>query len=187
MKSPRMIWAIFVTLVVVQLAVPALHIVTFENVLRRGVLFRFRCAPVDPFDAFRGRFVRVNPEVGSASWGGREMPKRGQTVYVTLREGDDGFAGAVMAYNEPPAQGDYIAAYYRFAPSNGFINVELPFDRFYMPEKLAARAERLYGQHTRSTNAWLAVRIRNGLGVIENIYVEGQPLADLARKRQDER
>jgi hypothetical protein len=183
----RWIWVIFGVLVAAQLAVPAWHIVSFEQVLKTGTPYRFRCAPVDPFDAFRGRYVRVAPRIGPVPCRSDKALTRRQTVFVKLREGSDGFAEGVEAVLEPPAQGDYTAAYYTWSPSNGVINVDLPFDRFYMPERLAPQAERAYGGGASSTNAWLAVRLKNGRGVIENLYVDERPIAEVARAMAEKR
>lgn len=182
MKVHRTTWIAFAAMIVVQLAVPAWHIAKFESVLRQGKLYRFRCMPVDPFDAFRGRYVRVNPQIGPAAWTNAEPLERDQTVYVLLKEDAERFAEADVALSEPPTEGDYVVAYYRWSVSNNLINVELPFDRFYMPEKLAPRAEQVYRAEARSTNAWLAVRIKNGAAVIENVFVDERPLAEAARE-----
>lgn len=182
MKVCRTTWIVFAVMVVAQWTVPAWQMAKYESVLRQGKRYRFRCAAVDPFDAFRGRYVIVDPRIGPAAWTNAEPLRSGQTVYVLLKEDAERFAEADRALSKPPAEGDYVAAYYRQSVSHNLIEVELPFNRFYMPEKLASRAEEVYREQARSTNAWLAVRIKNGAGVIENVFVDERPLAEAARE-----
>ena len=61
---------------------------------------------------------------------------------------------------------------------------DLPFDRFYMDEAKAPRAETLARESTRQTNCWANVRILNGDAVLEDVYAEGQSLRQLAVKKE---
>lgn len=186
MKMRASKWFWFALLVVAQCVVPAMRIVKFETVLRKGVPYRFRCRPVDPFDAFRGRYVRVFPELGSVVWRGEKL-RRGATVYVALRQGCDGFAEPTEATLTPPPSGDYIAGYHLWSATDDTIRVELPFDRYYMPENLALHAEKAYREGVSGSNAWLVVRVKDGAGVIENLYVNGRPVAEVAREMLNKR
>ena len=56
MKSGQKIAALAV-LCVAQLGAATSSIVRHESILRSGVPYRIRAAPVDPADAFRGRYV----------------------------------------------------------------------------------------------------------------------------------
>lgn len=59
--TPRLL----VLLCVIQLAVPAFMIVRREHALSMGRAFKFRTAPVDPYDAYRGRYVALNFEAAT--------------------------------------------------------------------------------------------------------------------------
>ena len=73
----RWILGAFLVVCAVQLAVPALMIRTYEATLERGRPYKVRCAPMDPADAFRGRYVWLSLEVpapegyaeGELTWG----------------------------------------------------------------------------------------------------------------------
>lgn len=178
-------WVLFALVAAAQLAVPAWHIAKFEWVLRRGTAYRFRCRPVDPFDAFRGRYVRISPDIGTVPWHGEAL-LTGASLYVALRTGADGFAEAVEATRVPPKNADYIEAYCRPWGSDT-VAVDLPFDRYYMPENLAPLAERAYGQHVAASNTWVSVRVKNGAAVIENLYLDGRPISEVAREMIEKR
>ena len=69
--------------------------------------------------------------------------------------------------------------------SAGEAYVDLPLDRYYMPEDLAPRAERAYIEHSRQSerDAYIEVRVRSGVGVIENLYVGGMPIREYLMER----
>ena len=57
MKPVNILFPLFIVVAVVQIAAPASMILRRERALDRGERFLFRTAPVDPYDAFRGRYV----------------------------------------------------------------------------------------------------------------------------------
>lgn len=160
-----------------QLAIPATMIRQRELTLRDGHAYKFRTQPVDPYDAFRGRYVALALEPNTVP--GTNFAA-GTTIYVTLAEGPDGFAKFAGVSRERPAGQDYLKVKASWSNS-----VRLPFDRFYMEEKAAPAAERAYREHSRQAgarDAYVIVRVRVGQGVIENLYVAGQPIAEFARE-----
>ena len=159
-----------------QLAIPATMILQRERTLREGHTYKFRTQPVDPYDAFRGRYVALRLEPNTVAGTNIE---RGATVYVTLAEGPDGFVKFAGVSRERPVGQDCLKVKAGWSNS-----VQLPFDRFYMEEKAAPAAERAYREHSRqggARDAYVIVRVRDGMGVIENLYVAGQPIAEFAR------
>lgn len=58
----NLLLALLVVLAAAQLAVPASMIVQRETVLTQGRVYKFKTAPVDPVDAFRGRYVALRFE-----------------------------------------------------------------------------------------------------------------------------
>jgi uncharacterized membrane-anchored protein len=59
MKKLQFALMLFAVLSFFQLGMPVWMIANREMTLRDGKQFRFRVAPVDPYDAFRGRFVAL--------------------------------------------------------------------------------------------------------------------------------
>ena len=69
-------------------------------------------------------------------------------------------------------------------PANGFNGntISLPFDRYYMSEASAPAAQERYTAAVRrnsESTAWLTVRVRNGAGVIEGLFIDGVPIEQL--------
>lgn len=168
----------FAVLAVAQLAVPGSRLLLRELTLRTGARYRFQTAPVDPYDAFRGRFVSVRATADRAPFDGAQVPKHGTRVYVSVAEGEDGLARLTSAGTSRPASGDYIAARMAGTISSNEVRVVLPLDRFYMNERLAPEAERAYRQSAGARDAWLAVRVRRGMAVIEELYIGEKPIAE---------
>ncbi len=164
-----------------QLAVPAWMLGGRELALQTGTVYKFKTAPVDPVDAFRGRYVALAFEENTAVWGEPgEMPAQGNTpICIELTVDEAGFAHLGRATHEAPASGDYIRTS-EWASGQGVIYPVLPFDRYYMNEKKAPQAEQAYLEHSRRGNqdAYVTVRVRNGIAVIEQLYVADQPVEE---------
>ncbi len=185
MSRTRILALVFLLIALVQIALPAGRIRLYERTLRDGKAFKFRTAPVDPYDAFRGRYVALRFEAGDAAWSEKEPAGHDQTIFALVEIGADGFARFVSASPNPPASGDYLKAKSGYGSNDKQVQVQVPFDRFYMEEKLAPEAERVYREHSANRSerdAYAIVRIRDGLGVIEQVFVGDKPLSEAARE-----
>lgn len=170
---------LFVLMVVAQLSVPSTMIAKRELTLRSGELYKIRCAPVDPYDAFRGKYVQLGVQLdGKLTWSGKPL-LTDQEVYVAIEKDENGFAVASGISLTKPESGDYIRAKAR-RNSAGSEDMPLsyPFDRYYLEEEIAVDAERAYRSATWDENkpTYVAVRIRSGFGVIEELYISDKPL-----------
>lgn len=181
MTGRRLQLALFVVLAVIQLAVAAGAILRSEVALRSGVVYRFRLQPVDPVDAFRGRYVALRFVLDRAPVAEATPSLRPQKAYVPLTVDDEGFAGFGPVALEPPVSGDYLElrSGVDFTDENGdrVVSVALPFRRFYMPEELAAEVDRSLWRRGQRP-AWVTVRVWRGTGVIEDLWVDGMQVRD---------
>jgi uncharacterized membrane-anchored protein len=187
MSAPVKI-AILVVLCLAQLAAAGSSIVKYETTLRSGALYRIRSIPIDPADAFRGRYVAVSPSITIPAPIDAETERlllriqSGERGYVVLATDDEGFARV--------AQGDDLAiasawpqwtATAQDATRTGY-TINFSFDRYYMNEQAAPEAEnqfRAAARRNSASRAWLTVRVRNGAGVIEGLFVDGVPIEQL--------
>ena len=169
--------ALFAVLALVQLAVPGWMIWRWETVLREGQTYKFRTAPVDPYDAFRGRYVALRLERETVPNPTGKILEPGHPLFVTLSRDENGFAGFEKAVLEPPADGDYIEARALYSSTNE-ISLYLPMTRYYLNEKAAPEAERAYAQFSNRTNhhAFIQVRILKGKAVVEDLYLDDVPV-----------
>ena len=183
MTSKVRLW-LFAAMALLQLAAPASMILSHERTLAKGQEFKFRTAPVDPYDAFRGRYVALGFDNNQAALAPGVSASVGQTLYATIEVGSDGFARFGVASLSPPKRGAYLKVKAGSANDKGGIGLQLPFDRFYMEEAKAPAAEAAYREHNRmgAQDAYVTVRVRDGAGVIEELYVGGTPIGDVVSK-----
>ena len=182
----RWVLPVFAVVAVVQLAVPVSMIATREATLRYGRPYKFRTRPIDPYDAFRGRYVWLGFQQDHAPWRGETAAVAGSRAYASIQEGQDGFALVRDVRAQPPTDDEYLGvrvSYSGQGTNSSSVYFMLPFDRYYMEERKAPAAERAYRQHQNvpgqtNQNTYAVVRIRHGESVLENLYVGGKPIAE---------
>ena len=164
----------------VQLAVPLAMIARREITLRQGETFIFRCAPVDPVDFFRGRYVDLAFDVERYDGPIADRLSRGQTVFAHIEKDDDGFARIVGLDTTPPESGAYVRCRVRWTGWNN-VTLELPFGRYYMEETKAQDAEDLYRERLAGEpgKAWVETRVLGGYAVLEELFIDGEPVLEL--------
>lgn len=181
----RLIFGMFVALAITQIAVPVGQIRKYEDILRTGAVYKFRTAPVDPYDAFRGRYVALNFADTEATLRQGEKIKYRAPAFVALRKDEAGFVQFGEISGTPPVQNDYLRVEYLYPGKAGgtVARFRLPFDRFYMEETKAPRAEAAYAMHVTGRgrtvdDVYVRVRVKGGRGVIEDLYVKNKPIGD---------
>ena len=178
MKPFRLL--VFVVVALAQFSVPAWAVWMRTQTLSKGKLWKFRTAPVDPVDALRGRYVAL-------AFAAEKVPQAerlpaASVAYAILKEGSSGFAEIDHLSTTCPA-GDNVIQVEPGAWWDGTQHVEFPFDKFWLTEKIAPQADRAYATATRQEkdNAYVTVRVHNGDAALEDLYIDGQPLAAYLR------
>lgn len=159
-----------------------------EKILKEGILYRFRMQPVDPYDAFRGRFIALTfeapPLPGDQSFG----PDR--PAYVKVGIDSAGYAALREIGKTPFSDDDFIKVRVHYVEDNGLVHYSLPDDlqRYYLNEKLAPEAEKKYfelnmgrRQNENLVPVHAEVRILNGRAAIQELYFEGTPVDEYVR------
>ena len=136
------------------IAVPFLDLAR-ERTLRQGHVWKFRTAPVDPVDAFRGRYVALEFEAEAQQISPPPNAPYGRTIFVTLRADAEGFAVIDQVLPDRPDGDDFIEAQLHGT------TVALPFDKYWVTERDAPAAEAAYlAQSAREKrNAFMTVRV----------------------------
>jgi uncharacterized membrane-anchored protein len=170
----------FAVVVAAQLAVPAWLIIEREWTLREGQVFKFKTQPIDPADAFRGRYVWLNLDPNEVKAPNANQWSYGQRAYAVLATDTNGFALIKNLEHEKPASETAVKVRVRWPDSRkGVVHIEWPgLDRYYMTEKKAPAAETAYREHNRRTNqnCHVTVRVLGTRAVLENLYIENQPI-----------
>lgn len=175
MKRLKLIsWVLFGVLCVAQLGVIVFQIASYERILKEGEVFYFKVLPLDPYDAFRGRYVSLRFEnVNKAPLSEGEADNGQSKGYAILEHRDSIDAIKEVRFTKP-SSGSFLEVDVNFInhdkSGQKSTNISLPFERFYMREEIAPKAEQVMRVRSGVTvNAKL--RVLNGKGVIEELMV----------------
>jgi hypothetical protein len=166
---------LFLVLAAAQIAVPAYMIARHENTLTSGERYLFLCSEIL---AFHDRYVILRFLHDDALPGDRAFHP-GETAYVQLLPGEDGFARPGRLSARAPGEGAYLRVRIGRggAPAGSTAEVILPFDRYFMKESRAREVVAAYrkpGEEAESRpRVHAAVRVSGGYAVIEELYIEG--------------
>jgi len=169
----------------IQLYVPAKMIYNQENVLKTGKQFKFKAAPIDPNDPFRGKYITLRFEANTFTIKNTNEWTQGQKVFVMIQPDSNGYAKVQSVLNESPGNNpDYVKANIGYVDEiNSTLFINYPFDRFYMEESKAQPAEDLYRKSIIDSTqvAYALVHVKNGEAVIKNVMINGKSIADLIK------
>lgn len=146
--------------VVLQLIYPCYMIWDKYGVLIYGEEIKMLVEPIDPYDAFRGRYV-------SLSYPGETYPENKSGRYGILSEGEDGFFYISETASEKPEGRLYLVSEWEKS-------FRIPFDRYYMEETLAPEAEKILNDATLKT--YVTIRIKGDRAVISGLFVGDEPI-----------
>lgn len=188
-KLKRAAMYVCVIMIAVQISVPIYLIVTNEITLAQGSLFKFRVAPADPYDPFRGRYVTVrlqDDEVASdVLW------NEGDRAFASM-DTRDGYAVITALTAEKPDTPDFIEVQIAYCSENT-ATVKYPFDRIFMNEKIAPLVDSAFFSF--EGTVYLTVAVKDGKATVKKLlfddteaekYVEQKKEAETAREEPPE-
>ena len=180
MRQNKRMVGIFIVLAMIQLAVPLYMIWRFEDTLQTGQPYTWLTAPVDPYDALRGRYVDLRFKDEKAPVLEGEQLRSGQIAYAIIGEDEKGYAfiSGVSAFR--PEGNSYIKVKVYYTQGNKVAHFTLPFKRYYMQEELAPAAETAYRKNA-GKDGTVTVRVKNGNGVIEALYIGDKTIYEYLR------
>jgi len=177
-KNNLRLWA-FALLAVVLLVVPLWMVFNRDTVLTNGKEFKFRTAPVDPYDPFRGKYVTLNFDQSRIKVDNPSRFARGQRVFVEVRDGQDGFAELFAPSTEAPDVDHYLEAEVDYSwDTDSTLSLLLPFNRYYMEESKADDAESLVRNSSTDMTTYAMVSIFRGQSALKKLVVGGKPIED---------
>jgi uncharacterized membrane-anchored protein len=163
-----------------------------EEVLEKGVEYRFRTAPVDPADLFRGRYVALRFDAASFSMDSSYNWSFNKPAYATLAEDSLGFAMVIDLSIEAPTDDiHYVEVQIQSrmeSPLGQSLQLKFPFDRFYMEETKAKPAELAYAEAARdsSKEAYALVKVHKGEAALVDVMIDGVSLQELVESQEDQ-
>ena len=187
MLNKKILIAAFILVVIAQLGVPAKMIWDREDVLKTGILFRFKTAPVDPNDPFMGKYIYLNFEDNSIVIPKEEEWLPGELIYVSLHNDTSGFAKIKSISKTRPANdADFLKAYVEVVMKNNDVRtltINYPFDRYYMEESKAYEAELTYVRAQQDTTkiTYALVSVKNGDAVLQDVMIDGTSIREMVK------
>ncbi|HMW40159.1 MAG: GDYXXLXY domain-containing protein [Saprospiraceae bacterium] len=178
---------VFIAVALIQLAVPAWMIVRQEIILTNGTVYRFKTAPVDPYDAFRGRYIALNFESSNVKVQTPSLWNSGDRAFAAIAVDSLGFAYIQSLSKEQPGDSEsYVSVMvqYPLPEDTSRLAVQLPFNKFFVEESKAPQIEKLYNEMRMdsSKNTYAEVSIRAGKFALKGVFVDGKSILDIARE-----
>jgi uncharacterized membrane-anchored protein len=186
MKSKIWFPVAFGAIALIQLGVPGKMIWDREDILRTGLEFNFKTAPIDPSDPFRGKYVALGFEETSISIPNEDDWSTGETIFISIEADADGFARAQAASKVAPGETAYLETTVDYVTSDTHkLYFNYPFDRYYMEESKAYGAEQTYRESALDSTAttYAVVRIKNGAAVLKDVMINGESIEDIVRRQ----
>jgi uncharacterized membrane-anchored protein len=172
---------------VAQISIPALMVFDCERILTDGIPNKIRTAPIDPNDPFRGKYISLNFDNNYIDINDDTELKRNDKVYVSFEEDSLGFATIKNVSKVAPSDHhNYIktrvlrVSYYSSLNVNR-VFIEFPFDRFYMKESKAPKAEALYNNRSRqdTVEVYALLMVDDGKFILKDVIYDGRSISDV--------
>lgn len=197
MKNKSIYLILFIVVVIAQWLIPIQMINSQEDTLSTGKILKFKTEPVDPYDAFRGKYISLRFKENSAKTTKETKNLNfGDEIFVTFADSSGYALVDAVSVEEPKNNQIYVKAKVDYVDNNIFIlnskvkqpglsiHINYPFERYYMNEAKAPKAETAYRENNQSTkdNVYAEVAVKNGVGIIKDVIIEGVPIKDYVNK-----
>jgi uncharacterized membrane-anchored protein len=181
----KRVLAVFAALAAIQIAVPLFLIVKEELILKSGNIYKFEIAPMDPYDPFRGRYVSIRVKDFSAPKEAGVDFSPNESVFARLERDPADFARVASVSRGRPDKGDFILVKVRYCSTDRVFLV-FPLDKFFMSESDAPRVDAAMLRLSRSPGPrlpdYVTVKVKNGSGVLEDLFIEDKPFKEWLKK-----
>lgn len=184
-KANKIRLAVLLLVLICGAGYPISKIIKFEFPSETPSEYIFRVGAVDPYDPFRGRYVVINAMPTSVKL---PTPKYApeDLKFAVLGKDKDGF-GTVVDLTDSPVEGkDCVKLDKQPYGGPASYSFSLPFDKFFMNEKLAPEAEKIIRELSgRNGACTIKVRIyKDGSFSITDLLVEGKPFRKYLEEKQ---
>ncbi|WP_242134590.1 GDYXXLXY domain-containing protein [Aestuariivivens marinum] len=180
------IFILFIVVAIAQIFVPINMIFGKEDILAKGQLYKFKTRPIDPADPFRGRYIALDFEVGlyvtkDSTW------QRGEDLCIYLETDSLGYAkvSKISRVLLPNEKKNFVNAKARwYNKQSKELNIQYPFNRYYMGETKAYDAEvAVRNAHQDSLiDTYALVYVKAGEAVLDDVIVNNISIKDYVKK-----
>jgi len=190
MNNKKLILTVLILVALAQLYVPAKMILDREKVLAEGIEFKFKTAPIDPNDPFRGKYINLQYENNVIEVQSKDVWVQYEDIYVILAKDNYGFAKIKsVSKAKPNSELSFVKAKVRYIGFNNShkLTIDYPFDRYYMEESKAYDAEKTYRNSLRDTSkvTYALVFIKDGEAVLNDVLINGVSIREIVKTGQE--
>lgn len=170
---------IFIGFALILLSIPLYLMITSESVLENGVRHKIRLQAYDPFDPFRGKYLRMNYD--------NEVQcdvtfQKGDGIYITLDQDSLGYSFFAYGSDEAPENStDYFKTTVTQQSYGNTVRFRTDnLSKYFINENKAKPAEKVMWDYQRNhpDSIYVAIRVLDGEVRLEDIYVEETPLLE---------
>lgn len=177
----------FILTMILYAGFPLQMISGYESVLSEGELHRFQPRPIDPYNPFKGRYVFLqyeNPQLPYEN--GLEVFEYGTSAFISLGKDSTGLSVPQEIFPRAPENGNYLRVEINYITDKE-VGFSYPFDEYYMNEEMAPKAEEAVRKFSEwgKEEVFVDVRIKEGMAVIEQLYIQGKPIEEFLRDAED--
>mgnify|MGYP000200154761 CR=1 FL=1 len=168
---------LFIAFALLLIGIPIFLMIKSEDVLENGIRHKLRLRAYDPFDPFRGKYLRLNYDNTASCDPGLET---GDACYITLKKGEDGFSTFEHMHQEKPETEDYFESRVLYAfDSTGTFKLD-NMEKYFINESKAGHAERVVQdfQRKKPDDIYVAIRVMEGEVRLEDVYIQEVPLLE---------
>lgn len=172
-KWPKWTFPVLIVALAIQLVIPLTTIWNSWKVFSRGEQHFLACAPVDPTDPFRGKYLTLHFAVEDSSYAALPDWKIGDEVYARLEKQADGSSIiAEISTTIPKDPYCKVIISNLFQGTGGFrATIGLPVSRWYVEESKAQELEVRYREHLRNHRPLQAeIRLLKGRMVLAGLH-----------------
>ena len=195
MQHKKLLVLVFILVALIQIYVPAKMVYDSEVVLDEGTAFKFKTAPVDPNDPFRGKYITLQFDIDEYEVDHSDDWERGEDIYVSLTTDRDGYAKiSNVTKTTPYGDIDYVKAQVRYAYARRYspdtthmLYINYSFNRFYMEESKAYDAEVAYRESRRDTSqtVYAIIHVKEGEPIIKDVMIDEMPIREYVMNEQN--
>ncbi len=174
---------IFIIFALLLLAIPLFLMLNSERVLEDGYRHKIKLQAYDPFDPFRGKYLRINYDNSITG----EFMESGETVYVTLAKDSAGFSYFDKGLANKPETDDYFKSTVLYSYSDQINFRTDNISKYFINEDKAKPAENVMFEYQRNhpNDIYVAIRVLDGEIRLEDIYVEEVALLDFLDQKAE--
>lgn len=185
LKNKNIIWILFAAMVILQLGFVASMIFKKEKNIAKGKVYKFELAAFDPYDPIRGRYLDLTPKQREITSSEILNQTTRNYKHGLLKTDSLGFAIVYDLVDSTPSEVDYInlISYKRSRTLKGW-QIQFPFQRYYMNEFAAIKAEKEIMEALRNPKSicHIEVSIHNGAATVLALYINGDRIESVVRK-----